>query len=129
MEATLLVEILTEELPPKSLRSLSEVFMDRLFNELTKRQLTVRDPQGRRIFATPRRIAALIPNVFVAGQDREQDVTGPPTNAPAQAIAGVAKKQGVAVSHLGKQASSKGEVVVARLKIRGLVLEQVLAGQ
>jgi glycyl-tRNA synthetase beta subunit len=39
MKATLLVELRTEELPPKSLRLLSEAFLDRVFNELVKMQL------------------------------------------------------------------------------------------
>src|SRR5882672_5137613 len=40
MRATLLVELLTEELPPKSLRMLSEAFKDRLFNELRSEEHT-----------------------------------------------------------------------------------------
>ena len=36
MSATLLVELLTEELSPKSLRQLSQAFADRLVGELVK---------------------------------------------------------------------------------------------
>jgi glycyl-tRNA synthetase beta chain len=126
-QASLLVELLTEELPPKSLRLLSEAFMDRLFNDLVKRQLKSRDPQARRIYATPRRLALLIPEVAAVGQDREIEVTGPSAKAPAEAIAGFAKKQGVSVESLARQSTPKGEVVVARVKIKGVVLEEVLA--
>jgi len=128
MADALLVELLTEELPPKSLRQLSEAFMDRLFNELVKSQLVQRDPRGRRIFATPRRLAVLIPDVLAAGQDRESEVAGPPAKAAAQAIAGFAKKHGIAVEALHKRTTDKGEVMVARVHIKGLVLEKVLAG-
>jgi len=121
------VEILTEELPPKSLRTLSEAFMHRVFNDLAKRQLKDRDTRERRIYATPRRLGLQIPEVAAAGQDREIEVTGPPAKAPAEAIAGFAKKQGVSVESLGRQSTPKGEVVVARVQIKGLILEKVLA--
>src|SRR5687768_1043062 len=126
MASTLLVEILTEELPPKSLRLLSEVFMDRLFNDLVKRQLKDRDPRGRRIYATPRRLAVLIPEVDAVGQDRETEATGPSAKAPAQGIEGFAKKQGVSVASLERRATAKGEVVVARVKLKGQILAEVL---
>ena len=126
MALALLVEVLTEELPPKSLRQLSEAFAHRLLNDLVKRQLKLREPAGTRIFATPRRLAVAIPDVKAAAENRETEITGPAVNAPAQAIAGFAKKQGVPVESLEKRATPKGEVVVARLRIKGLVLDQVL---
>ncbi len=125
--ASLLIEVLTEELPPKSLRLLSEAFMDRVFNDLVKMQLKARDPQGRRIYATPRRLALLIPNIAEAAQDRESEVAGPSTSAPPQAVAGFAKKHGVAVEQLERRAGAKGEVFVARAKTTGMQLDKVLA--
>ena len=126
-QATLLVELLTEELPPKSLRVLSEAFMDRLFNDLVRAQLKLRDPRGRRTYATPRRVALSIPDVAAVGEDRETEVTGPSAKAPAEAIAGFARKHGVSVDALERRATPKGDVMVARLKIQGLVLDKVLA--
>ncbi len=122
---SVLVEILTEELPPKSLRLLAEAFRDRLFNDLVKLHLKVRVPDAR-AFATPRRLAVLVPSVKVAGEDRENEVLGPPVKAGEQAIAGFAKKQGVTVAQLGRATGPKGEVVVARVKIKGAVLDDVL---
>jgi glycyl-tRNA synthetase beta chain len=124
---SLLVELLTEELPPKALRPLSEAFMDRIFNDLVKRQLHFRDTRERRVFATPRRLAVLIPDVEAIGEDRETEIVGPPATLPKQAIEGFAKKHGVSVDSLGRQATSKGEVVVARIQLKGQVLDQVLA--
>jgi len=126
MASTLLVEILTEELPPKSLRALSEAFRDRLLGDLAKAQLARRDAAAK-CYATPRRLAVLIPDVEPAGQDRESEVTGPSAKAPAQAIEGFARKHGVSVASLERRATPKGEVVVARVKAKGQVLEQVLA--
>jgi len=123
--ATLLVELLTEELPPKSLRALSEAFGAALFAGLAKGQLV--SGKGMRIFATPRRLAVSIADVAAAAQDRESEVTGPSTSAPAQAVAGFAKKHGVAVDKLERRAGAKGEVFVARAKTIGAQLDKVLA--
>jgi len=125
MPDALLVELLTEELPPKSLRHLSEAFKDRLVAELGKAQLA--KPPGK-AFATPRRLAVLIPEVLASGKDRETEVAGPPAKAAPQAIAGFAKKHGIAVEALHKRPTEKGEVMVARVHIKGLELEKVLAG-
>src|SRR5688572_21890331 len=126
MPEALLVEILTEELPPKSLRALSEAFRDRLLAELAKAQLV---PAGvaAKSFATPRRLAVLIPGVAAAGQDRETEVTGPSSKAPAQAIEGFARKHGVSVDALERRTTPKGEVVVARSRVKGQVLKSILA--
>ena len=127
MRATLLVEILTEELPPKSLRTLSEAFMEHLCGDLAKAQLASPDGAGRRAYATPRRIAVSIANVAAAAEDREIEVTGPSAKAAPQAIAGFAKKHGVAVENLERRDGPKGEVMVARVRLKGAVLDQVLA--
>ena len=75
MKATLLVEILTEELPPKSLRGLSEAFATRLMTELGKAGLS--SAKGGKTFATPRRLAVLIPEVEAAAPDRESELAAP----------------------------------------------------
>jgi glycyl-tRNA synthetase beta chain len=123
--ATLLVELLTEELPPNSLRALSEAFGAALFTGLAKGQLV--SEKSIRIFATPRRLAVSIADVAAAAQDRESEVAGPATSAPAQAVAGFAKKHGVAVDRLERRAGAKGEVFVARATITGVQLDKVLA--
>ena len=128
MAAPLLVELLTEELPPKSLRALSEAFRNRLVDSLAKGRLIRGESGNAHAYATPRRLAVLIPDVAERGEDRQNEVAGPSVKAPAEAIAGFAKKQGVSVDQLGKQQGPKGEVVVARVKVKGLELAGVLAG-
>ena len=123
-KATLLVELRTEELPPKSLRALSEAFLRGVSKGLASAQLAT---DSGRAFATPRRLAVLISDVAAAGQDRESEVTGPSASAPAQAIEGFARKHGVSVASLARRTTPKGEVVVARAKVKGQVLDQVLA--
>ena len=55
--ADLLVEIGTEELPPKSLRTLSEAFGDALCERLEAKILGSHE---RTVYATPRRLAVLV---------------------------------------------------------------------
>ena len=124
MKATLLVEILTEELPPKSLRALSQAFFENLSKALASAHLA---GEGKgRAFATPRRLAVLIAEVESEAPERENELTGPSTKAPEQAVAGFARKAGVEVSRLERRTTPKGEVYVARVKTKGAVLAEIL---
>ena len=127
MEATLLVELLTEELPPKSLSKLGQAFADEVFNGLVQHQLKLRDFAGWRIFTTPRRLAVLIPGVVDVAGDRKTEVSGPSITAAPQAVAGFAKKHGVDVNTLEQRDTLKGKVFVANLTIRGVAINGVLA--
>src|SRR5262249_49755750 len=113
-QATLLVELLTEELPPKSLKELAGVFSWNLYAELKKDSILAEGSEAR-ISATPRRVAVSITNVEEKAAAAEKDVQGPPVSAAAQAVAGFAKKNGVAVEALQKQQGPKGEVYVAKV--------------
>jgi glycyl-tRNA synthetase beta chain len=124
MRAPLLVEILTEELPPKSLRALSEAFLSALSTRLAQARLAG-EAKGR-AFATPRRLAVLLPDISDEAPERESELTGPATKAPEQAVAGFAKKAGVAVSALERRQTPKGEVYVARVRQAGARLTEVL---
>src|SRR4051812_19076798 len=74
--ATLLVELLTEELPPKSLRALSEAFAEHVAGALVKAQLSAASPKLR-VYATPRRLAFALADVAASAPGRESEVTGP----------------------------------------------------
>ena len=124
--AELLVEILTEELPPRSLRALSEAFAEKVARELGDARLHENGRQ--RIFATPRRMAFSISDVLDKAADRDIEVTGPSAKAPAQAIAGFARKHGVAPEQLVQRDSPKGPVVVARVRSKGAALAEALPG-
>ncbi|TMI42215.1 MAG: glycine--tRNA ligase subunit beta, partial [Betaproteobacteria bacterium] len=101
MQATLLVELLSEELPPKPLGRLGSAFAEGVLKGLRERGL-VAATEGR-FFATPRRLAAQIGNVLDKGEDRDTEVIGPSAKAPAQAVAGFAKKHGIAVEQLERR--------------------------
>ena len=73
MASPLLVELFCEELPPKALRRLGEVFAEGLFRGLSKRGLTSASSAAH-AFATPRRLAALVSDVRGASEPRAMEV-------------------------------------------------------
>ena len=128
-DATLLVELLTEELPPKSLQKLGLHFNATLHGELTKGGFIASGTQTAiKLLATPRRLAVLLAGVKERSSDIEREVQGPPVTAAAQAIAGFAKKNGLAVEALTKQQGTKGEIFIARVSVKGKSLDNVLSG-
>jgi glycyl-tRNA synthetase beta chain len=126
MANTLLVEVLTEELPPRSLHALSEAFAEKVSRGLAQARL--HEGGSLRIFATPRRMGFSISDVLPRAPDRETEVTGPSAKAPAQAIAGFARKHGLAPDQLVERDSPKGPVLVAKARIKGSALAEALAG-
>jgi glycyl-tRNA synthetase beta chain len=122
--ATLLVELLTEELPPKSLRLLGEAFAEQLVAEIARHRLTERDPP-RQVFATPRRLAVVIRDVRGRGLDSEHELEGP-ISSNGKAVEGFARKHNLAPESLERRQTPKGEIVVACLKTSGVKLDAVL---
>ncbi len=70
---SLLVELLVEELPPKSLKKLGEAF-GALLNESLKAQGLVASDSVATTFATPRRLALHLTKVAARGADRQVQV-------------------------------------------------------
>ena len=71
MSANLLVELLTEELPPKALKQLADAFAQGIAAGLASRGL-VSVNAAREIYATPRRLAVKIDGVASRGEDRRE---------------------------------------------------------
>ena len=67
---TLLVELLTEELPPKALRQLSDAFAASVVDDLRSDGLLAAASRAT-AFATPRRLAVSITDVLAVAPDRE----------------------------------------------------------
>src|SRR5882672_9428478 len=127
METTLLVELLTEELPPRSLAHLGRAFEEGIYDELVLRRLLVARSRNPRALATPRRLAVQVPNVLDRASDEPRDFTGPSVKAPPEAVAGFAKKHGTDVKALEQRDTPKGRVFVAKVILKGAVLDAVLA--
>jgi len=69
MNQTLLVELLTEELPPKALARLGEAFAAGIFNGLKSRDFVEADAVAT-AYATPRRLAVSITKVRATSPDK-----------------------------------------------------------
>ena len=94
-----LVELGTEELPPKALKTLSQAFTDGIVAGLQAAGLA----HGKvHSYAAPRRLAVMIEQLAVRQADREQTMDGPPVQAafdadgnPTKAALGFARRCGV----------------------------------
>lgn len=126
--ATFLLEIGTEELPYASVAPAVEQFLTGLLARLEAERLA---PSGEGIatYATPRRLAFLVPGVPLRQSDTEVIARGPnvkaafgPDGAPTRAALGFAAKNGVAVEAL----EVDGENVVARRLETGKPAVEVL---
>ena len=126
VSASLLVEVLTEELPPKALRRLAERFRDALVTGLGN-LFPHPNKDALHCFATPRRLAVLIHGVCDKALDVHTEKTGPAVNAGPAAAEGFAKKCGVSVKSLTKHQTAKGYVWLARYTVTGVKLDDVLA--
>lgn len=69
MTDSLTVELVTEELPPKALKTLGEAFANALVEGLQTRGFIEREPQATS-YATPRRLAVTIRNVRAVSPDQ-----------------------------------------------------------
>ena len=118
MAETLLVEVLTEELPPKSLRAMAKAFGDGLTTELRQDGFLTGE-SATRVFATPRRLAVLISHVLEESPDKAIQFNGPPVTAAQQAVSGFAKKNGVSTEDLIQIDTPKGKVFAYRTMARG----------
>ena len=98
-----LVELGTEELPPKALASLGDAFLAGIEKGLQAAGLNY---TGKQVYAAPRRLAVLIRQLDVQQPDRSINIDGPPLQAafkdgePTQAALGFAKKCGVDLSEI-----------------------------
>jgi len=119
-EADLLVELGTEELPPKSLSKLSQAFAVEFSKRLLEAGLI--DHHARvEHFAAPRRLAVRVSKVLLRQPDRDQERRGPALQAafdkdgkPSKAAEGFAKSCGTSVDKLGQLKTDKGEWLVYR---------------
>ena len=137
MNATLLVELLTEELPPKALARLGEVFSAQIHAGLSDRNL-VAAGDDYRWYATPRRLAIQVPGVLAVAPDATAfekimpiavalDADGQPTPALKKKL----EAKGIPVSELAKfekRMDGKSETFFYQASVKGVKLDDVLAG-
>ncbi|MDO8347307.1 MAG: glycine--tRNA ligase subunit beta [Rugosibacter sp.] len=125
MKATLLIELLTEELPPKSLARLGLSFREQMQKSLAEAGFIAPDNAGR-WFATPRRLALQFDDCLETQPDRVIEKKGPAVAAgisasgtPTQALEGFMRSAGVEFSQLEKVGDGKTAYFAVRLQKTG----------
>lgn len=126
-----LVEIGTEELPPKSLRVLAESFSDNFITELKKANLT----HGVVCWlASPRRLALKVANLSMAQVDRVVEKRGPAISQVfdakgklSKSAKGWAKNCGITFDQAERLVTHKGEWLMYRAYIKGDPVQPLLA--
>lgn len=131
-QQTFLVEIGTEELPPKALRSLAESFAANFTAELDNAGL---EHDAVSWFAAPRRLALKVANLSAAQADREVEKRGPAiaqafdaSGQPSKAAEGWARGCGITVDQAERLVTDKGEWLLYRAHVPGQSAQQLLAG-
>ncbi|MGL5388746.1 MAG: glycine--tRNA ligase subunit beta [Enterobacterales bacterium] len=131
-QQTFLVEIGTEELPPKALRSLAEAFAANFTAELDSAGLEHGEVKW---FAAPRRLALKVADLRAAQADREVEKRGPAIaqafdaeGKPSKAAEGWARGCGITVDQAERLVTDKGEWLLYRAHVPGQAAQQLLAG-
>lgn len=135
MSADFLVELGTEELPPKALKNLMASFAETIEANLKAAELSF---TAIKPFAAPRRLAVLVENLASETPSKELVVWGPPAaiafdkeGQPTKAALAFAEKNGIAASELKAENDGKAEKLVARITAEGKktveLLEAVVA--
>ncbi len=113
-----LIELGTEELPPKALKNLSDAFTRGILSGLEQAQITFSDYQS---FAAPRRLALLIKGLDTAQPDQQLERKGPAVKAaydaegnPSKAALGFARSNGVNFADLEQEETPKGAWLIYR---------------
>jgi len=125
-----LVEIGTEELPPKALKTLATSFADNVEAELNQAGLTFDKIEW---FAAPRRLAVKVLNLAIQQPSKEIEKRGPAVSAafdaegkPTKAAEGWARGCGITLEQAERIATDKGEWLVHRAKIEGQPTKNLL---
>ncbi|MEQ5573991.1 glycine--tRNA ligase subunit beta [Providencia huaxiensis] len=129
-QQTFLVEIGTEELPPKALRSLAESFAANFTAELDGADIA---HGAVTWFAAPRRLAFKVADLAASQPDREVEKRGPaisqafgPDGQPTKAAEGWARGCGITVDQAERLTTDKGEWLLYRAQVKGQAVSELL---
>ena len=113
MSADFLIELGTEELPPKSLKKLAHAFTDGIIKGLEDQGLSFESFQS---FAAPRRLAVVVSALDLKTPDKDIINWGPPVKVafdengePSRAAEAFAKKNNLAVEDLKSLVENDGQ--------------------
>ncbi|MFQ3175188.1 MAG: glycyl-tRNA synthetase beta chain [Psychromonas sp.] len=129
-QENLLIELGTEELPPKSLRKLAESFASNVEAELNKAELSF---DSVRWLASPRRLALVITNLSDSQADKIVEKRGPAVNVAfdaegqaTKAAQGWARSNGISVEQAERLITDKGEWLLFKSEVKGLSVAQLI---
>lgn len=135
MTSSLLVELFTEELPPKALKKLGDAFAKGIHDGLAKAGLADAASSAQ-VFATPRRLGVLIPNVHAKAADRTETRKLMPSKVafdgegkPAAALLKRLEKEGLgadAVARLERRMEGGAEQVYVAVELGGATIASAL---
>ncbi|WP_394132310.1 glycine--tRNA ligase subunit beta [Shewanella maritima] len=127
----LLIEVGTEELPPKVLRKLAESFVANFSEELTKAELSFEKATW---YAAPRRLAIYIEQLAVAQADKIVEKRGPAVaqafdaeGNPTKAAMGWARGNGISVEQAERLKTDKGEWLLHKASVVGAQTTSLVA--
>lgn len=130
MSSYCLIEVGTEELPPRALSSLSQNFAALMQRALTENDLA---PAAVEVFATPRRLALLLQDTPLRQADRVIEKRGPALTAAfdengnaSRAALGFAASCGLEVDQLERRETDKGDWLYFRATQAGKSLSELL---
>ncbi|PNH88408.1 glycine--tRNA ligase subunit beta [Vibrio diazotrophicus] len=123
MAKEFLIELGTEELPPKQLRTLAEAFAANFEAELKAEDLA---HEGIKWFATPRRLALKVANLAEGQADKVVEKRGPATavafdadGKPTKAAEGWARGNGITVEQADRLKTDQGEWLLYKQEVKG----------
>ncbi|QYK12963.1 glycine--tRNA ligase subunit beta [Shewanella rhizosphaerae] len=127
----LLIEVGTEELPPKSLRTLAESFLANFEEELQKAELSY---ESATWYAAPRRLALKVNALVTAQADKVVEKRGPAIaqafdadGNPTKAAMGWARGNGITVEQAERLTTDKGEWLLHKAKVVGVETKSLVA--
>lgn len=128
----LLIELGTEELPPKALKRLALGFKDGIEAQLVAAELSFDSIEW---FAAPRRLALRVNQLQANQADKQVEKRGPAIQAafdqdgnPTKAALGWARGCGIEVSEAGRHKTEKGEWLLHVATVAGKSLEALVEG-
>ncbi|MCG6201755.1 glycine--tRNA ligase subunit beta [Psychromonas antarctica] len=129
-QENLLIELGTEELPPKSLRKLAESFASNVEAELNRVELSF---DSVRWLASPRRLALVVTNLADAQADKIVEKRGPAVNVAfdaagkaTKAAQGWARSNGISVEQAERLVTDKGEWLLFKSEAKGQTVAELI---
>jgi glycyl-tRNA synthetase beta chain len=128
----LIIELGTEELPPKSLRMLAEAFRDGIQTQLEKADIAF---ESIEFLASPRRLAVSVRALATGQSDKTVEKRGPAIASAfdaegnaTKAAQGWARSNGITVEQAERLKTDKGEWLLFKAQVKGQETKSLLAG-